>query len=330
MAPGARAFCVVGRATDVGLFRRTQQPLTWAVVTSSPKGEAGAQWGDTWFAADLVDALTRAGQQAKVVHRGGAESAARESDDVVVVLRGLRRVTPRRPVAGGATWMLWVISHPEMVEPDEPAQYDAVFAASANWPVANTFGVPVEPLLQATNPRRFSPDAAPADSGADVLFAGSTRGEYRPVVRACVEAGIDLTLYGVGWGEYLDERLIAGEFLPNDLLPVAYAGAGVVLNDHWHDMASSGFLSNRLFDAVASGTRVLSDRAAGLETVFGDAVRTYGHPADIADILREPRDQAFASRSTRLAEARRIAQEHSFDARAARLIERARELRGRR
>ena len=300
--------------------------MRWSVVVSSPKGEAGEQWGDTWFARDLVDALQRAGEEARVVSRGGAGAEAREQDDVVVVLRGLRRVVPRR---GNATWLLWVISHPELVEADEPAQYDGVFAASAHWSRAQSeeFGVPVTPLLQATNPRRFRPDAAAPDSGDRLLFVGSTRGEYRPAVRAAVEAGLDLAVHGVGWEEFLPPERIRGTFLANPDLPAAYASAGVVLNDHWPDMAAQGFLSNRLFDATACGARVLSDEAVGLTDVFGDTVLTYSDPTRLVEALSGDLDDSFPDRARRLALAERVAVEHSFDARAGVLIERARELR---
>jgi len=300
--------------------------MSWSVVVASPKGEAGAQWGDTWFAADLVDALKRLGQDAKVVYRNGASSEARETDDVVVVLRGLRRVVPRR---GKATWLLWIISHPELVESDEPAQYDAVFAASAHWQRGESeeFGVPVTPLLQATNPHRFGPSAAEPDTGDPVLFVGSTRGEFRPAVRGALAGGIDVSVYGVGWEKFLSADQIRGEFLANDLLPAAYASAGVVLNDHWRDMADEGFLSNRLFDAAACGSRLLSDPAVGLDEVFGSGIRTYGSGGELVSILSEPRDEAFPDREERLALAARIARDHSFDARAGVLVERARELR---
>jgi O-antigen biosynthesis protein len=311
------------------LRRRGAQPMRWSVVISAPKGDAGTQWGDTWFASDLVEALQRAGEDARVVFRGGATVEAREYDDVVLVLRGLRRFVPRR---GGATWMLWVISHPELVESDEPAQYDAVFAASHHWRRAQSdeFGVPVTPLLQATNPERFRPDAAEPDTGEPVLFAGSTRGEFRPAVRAAVAAGIDVSVYGVGWEEFLPPERIRGEFIANDRLPAAYASAGVVLNDHWTDMANDGFLSNRLFDVAACGSRLLTDPATGLHDVFGDAVRTYGDQAELAAALTGDRDVVFPDRSARLELAERVRREHSFDARAAVLIERARRLRGRR
>jgi hypothetical protein len=301
--------------------------MTWSVVVAAPKGVAGEQWGDTWFAADLVDALTRAGQSARVVYRGGATVEAREYDDVVVVLRGLRRFAPRR---GNATWMLWVISHPELVETDEPAQYDAVFAASEHWArgQSDEFGVPVTPLLQATNPHRFRPDAAEPDSGDDLLFVGSTRDEYRPAVRLAVEAGLDVSVYGVGWEKYLAPDQIRGEFIANSDLPGAYAGAGVVLNDHWQDMAAEGFLSNRLFDAAACGSRILTDAATGLADVFGDGVRTYTDGPTLVAALSGDRDASFPDRQARLDLAARVSRDHSFDARAAVLIERAQELRG--
>lgn len=299
-------------------FRRSQR-LKWAVVVASPSGEAGDQWGDTWFGRDLVDALNRQDQNARLVYRGGANTEARDKDDVVLVLRGLRRVTPRR---AGNTWLLWVISHPELVDDSEIAEYDETFAASATWKQGK-----VSSLLQATNPQRFTPAAGTADSGERYLFVGSTRGEYRPIVRDAIAAGIPLGVYGVGWSDFISAEFIRGEFMPNDRLPAAYASAGVVLNDHWREMADEGFLSNRLFDAVASGARVISDQAAGLEQVFGDAVVTYSSPESLREILHAPLEVSFTDQASRLAYAARIATEHSFDARAAELIVAAKRIR---
>jgi spore maturation protein CgeB len=92
-------------------------------------------------------------------------------------------------------------------------------------------------------------------------------------------------------------------------------------------MAQEGFLSNRLFDATATGARVLSDQATGLNEVFGDVVTTYSTSEELVQRLEADRSTAFADRETRLALAQKVAREHSFDARAAVLIERARLLR---
>jgi O-antigen biosynthesis protein len=290
----------------------------WSVVVAAPPGEAAEQWGDTWFARDVVAALERAGQRAKVVFRKGAETEKRDDDDVVLVLRGLRRVRPR---PGDTSWLLWIISHPELVEADEPAEYDAVFAASQHWPADDRFGVPITPLLQATDPLRFNPQAAPADSGSQLLFAGSTRGTFRPMVRDALAIGAPIDVYGVGWSELIDEQWIRGEFIPNPELPAAYAAAHVVLNDHWPEMAEAGFLSNRLFDAVATGTRVISDRAVGLTEVFGDSVRVVHDSAELQAVLAGNQDAIVGDARTRMRGAADIAREHNFDRRVEVLIE---------
>ena len=283
------------------------KPLRWTIVTSAPKGEAGEQWGDTWFARDLAEALQDLGQDAHVVARTGANAPAREHDDVILVLRGLRRVVPqRRP---GQIWLLWVISHPELIESGELAEFDAVFAASEHWKPTTA----ITPLLQATNPRRFHPMNTAA--GEEVLFVGSTRGEFRPMVRDAIDAGLPIGVYGVGWETYIDPAFIRGTFLPNVDLPQAYASAGVVLNDHWVEMAESGFLSNRLFDAVAAGAHVVSDPVLGLTDVFDDAVSIASSAAELRAVIENPPTR------DRKADAERIAAEHSFTARARVLIE---------
>ena len=296
-------------------FWRRKKALQWTIVTAAPKGEAGQLWGDTHFAHDLADALTSLDQRVRVVPRARAHAPARADDDVVVVLRGLHRVTP---VPGNATWLLWVISHPELIESGEIEQFDLTFAASETWQRGR-----VIPLLQATNPSRFSPDLDAHRNG--VLFVGNTRGEFRPVVRDAIEAGIPVEVYGHGWEEYLDSQHVRGESLSNAELPAAYRNAAVVLNDHWADMAREGFLSNRLFDAVASGAPVVSDPAAGLSDVFGDCVSVYHSSEE----LRAAIDRALArSAAERLACAERIAQEHSFLQRAQVMVDHVNSLRG--
>lgn len=300
----------------IGPLRRLlgRTPRRWTIVTSAPKGERADQWGDTWFARDLAAALNQLGQQAKVVSRAGANTEARDRDDVVVVLRGLRAITPRPQ--SRATWLLWIISHPHDVSTEEVRGYDAVFAASAHWSRSHDLGA--RPLLQATNPARFVPGQA-RPSGPPV-FVGSTRGEFRPIVRDCRRAGLGVEVYGVGWEAFLPPHDIAGTFVANVDLPRVYAAAPVVLNDHWADMAAEGFLSNRLFDAVACGARVLSDRAVGLEEVFGDAVRTYRDADELPGLLTGDLDAVFGSPAQRRAAAERIARDHSFEARARQLI----------
>ena len=294
------------------------RPLRWAIRIAAHAGPRGDDWGDTFFASDLAAALRRLGQEVVVDRRDAYDRETSYLDDVTVTIRGLDRVVP----APDAVNLLWVISHPDLVTPEEMSAYDAVFAASTPWArsMSDAHGITVEPLLQATDPARFHPVTGGPD-GSDVLFVGNYR-ENRPVVADAVAAGIDLAIYGKGWRAAGLGAHVVGDHLPNDELGAAYASAGVVLCDHWIDMAREGFAANRLFDAVASGTRVVSDAVAGLDEVFGPLVRVYQDAEDLARIVGPDRAESFLPDDLRHEQARRFGAAHSFDERARVLLER--------
>ncbi|WP_116947292.1 glycosyltransferase family protein [Jiangella endophytica] len=97
---------------------------------------------------------------------------------------------------------------------------------------------------------------------------------------SAIQAGVDLHVYGQNWRDEIPARYLRGEYLDNDAAGAAYERARVVLNDHWADMREHGFVSNRVFDAVAAGGRVVSDSIEGLAELFGPAVRTYSSPEE--------------------------------------------------
>jgi len=97
----------------------------------------------------------------------------------------------------------------------------------------------------------------------------------------------------------------------------------VVLNDHWDDMRAAGFLSNRLFDVVASTGRAVSDRVEGLTEVFGDAVRSFGTPDELHELLLADPGELFGDEDSRAAAAADVLTHHTFDARARRLFDAA-------
>ncbi|QIG42338.1 glycosyltransferase [Nocardioides anomalus] len=288
--------------------------LRWTIDTAATAGAAGETWGDLHFARSLAAALERRGQHVAVDPAPARERWSRELDDVVLVLRGLDRVVPRP----GPRHVLWVISHPEDVAAEEAAAYDLVRAASLSWSRTRSaeWGLPVEPLLQCTDVALFHPQRAEPDSGAPVLFVGNRRGAARPALDGALAAGVEVTVYGSGWRP----MPVAGTQVPNADLGALYAAAGVVLNDHWSDMRREGFLSNRLFDAAACAARVLSDDVPGIAEVFGTQVRTFTDPSEIGPLLAEA-PQGWPAYDERLRLAERVAQEHSFDARAAELLD---------
>ena len=296
--------------------------LRWTIDTAATAGWWGEAWGDTHFANSLAAALRRLGQHVAVDRSSARGRASRRYDEVVLVLRGLDRVEP----VDGPVNLLWVISHPDDVTAAEAAGFDAVFAASEPWAVqqSRAWGVPIEPLLQCVDATAFAPATVPADETGRVVFVGNARrGLRRPVVEAALRAGRPIDLYGTGWDEQgVGDRVIATQ-VANDRVGALYASARVVLNDHWEDMARHGFISNRLFDAVACGARVLSDPVAGASELFDGCARFASSPAEVESLLNQPED-AWPDAHHRLAVAERIRREHSFDQRARRLLDHVR------
>ena len=146
---------------------------------------------------------------------------------------------------------------------------------------------------------------------------------------AAIETGTPLTVIGTGWDEWLPagDVAVTADRVANEELPALYASAGLVLNDHWEDMRVEGFVSNRIFDVLATGARLLTDEVAGLAEVLGDGLTTWSDVAEFGHLAADPLEQHYPDAEARLALAERVVAEHSFDARAATLLETALSLR---
>lgn len=292
--------------------------LRWALDIASPAAPRGDRWGDTHFARSLADALERRGQQVSVDRQDARHRDSRDHDDVLLVLRGLDHVRPRP----GLLNLEWIISHPDMITPQEVASFDQVYAASLSWSarMSAEWGVPIEPLLQCTDVRWFHPDRAEPDSGPEVLFVGNSRGVYRYAVRTALAIGAPLTLHGNDWTEFVPRALIASNGVANEEVGALYAAAGIVLNDHHLDMRRDSFPSNRLFDAAACGARVASDVVEGLQEIFEGLVQPFRDEAELARLINERRE-VFPDDEQRRKIAAKVVAEHSFDRRAETLVD---------
>ncbi|RHW27862.1 hypothetical protein D0Z08_06105 [Nocardioides immobilis] len=289
----------------------------WTIDTSVTGGPWGATWGDAYFARSLAGALEGLGQHVTVDSRDSRSRRSRELDDVVLVLRGRDQVTAgRRP-----GHVMWVISHPDDVTAEEVDGYELVFAASESWAATKSgqWGRPVIPLLQCTDPEHFRPSVTGPSDDVPLLFVGNARGRPRPVISAALSAGLEPAIVGDGWEGLVPEHLVVAAHVNNAELGALYASAGVVLNDHWADMRREGFVANRIFDAVASGTRVVSD-VVPADPIVASAVRVWRTPDELRSLVVERADR-FPSRQERQEVARHVLAAHSFEARARTLVD---------
>ena len=285
--------------------------LGFAIKIAAPEEEKDA-WGDWHFAESLAAAIRRLGHDVHVDFRNQWTGRALSDEDVAISLRGLIPYEPRP----GQLALLWNISHPDQVPYEEYDRYWAVYVASDSYAALLDHLVrpPVNALLQATDPERFHPLDAP-EPGPDLLFVGNSRGVERAIVHWAIEADRAPAIYGGGWEGLVPPDLVKGANIDNRALGAFYAGAGAVLNDHWPSMAAFGLLSNRLFDVVAAGGKAISDPVPSIGRVFGSAVTEVDGP----DALRAAADRLKGKKGPRAA-AEHVIAEHSFDARARRIV----------
>ncbi len=292
--------------------------LRIVLTIAAPSARVAPRWGDWHLAEGLARALRRKGH---VVHVQALDEVDASDDlsDVHVVLRGAAPVARR----GASRRVLWVISHPEAVASEECDEADLVLVASEVFArdLRTRTSTPVEVLLQATDATRFAPQQPDPRHAHAVAAVAMTRHVFRPSVRLALEAGLRPAIYGGGWEEFVDRQLVVARFVPNHRLPTVYSSIGVLLNDHWDSMRGWGFVSNRLFDGLACGTPIVSDRLPELERLFGDAVATYDSADDLRTAVDAALDDPVAARRRAEAGRAEVVAHHTFSQRADELVE---------
>lgn len=263
-------------------------------------------WGDYWVKRDLGVEFERLGF-----------TVVEDSPDLVLHLFG---APPRLEPPPRIAKVVWLYSHPDLVTPDNLKAFDLIFCSSKAFVSklkAMRYGrIEVLPPLTAKQPV-----SVPVIHS--VIFLGNAR-KSRPDGRAAVrDIGLcrrDFKVWGARWERHLPAANIGGEYWDYDRLGELYASALTTLNDHHRDMAREGFVSNKVFDILASGGFVISDRNMGLDDIFGRAAPQYETVEELSSLvdfyLTHPRE-----REELMFEGRKIALAHSYGEWARRLVE---------
>jgi GT2 family glycosyltransferase/spore maturation protein CgeB len=252
--------------------------LRIAIKCPAPAKAEVAWWGDWHLATGLRRALKRMGHSVRI-DLLNEWSNPNPCDDAVIVLRGLSAYAPDPRHIN----ILWILSHPDSVSIEECTAYDQVFSASSRHCAhLRTLGIDAQVLLQCADTDLMQPKTPDPSRAHQCLMVANSRGARRRIVADMQEIGRPLAIFGRGWHGLVRDDLIRGELVPHADLPAYYSSAGVVLNDHWPDMARWGFISNRIFDAAACGAYIVSDVVEGLDEVFGDQVKSYRTLAELS------------------------------------------------
>lgn len=238
-------------------------------------------WGDFHYAVALAKALHRKGNYVRVDLLAHWYEDIRPLD-TNIVLRGLSPFRISGSTLTECVNIMWAISHPSKITPEERSKYDHVFSAGIM--------LGAELLMQASDPERFNLSVKSGTPLDRPLFVGNARKGTRPVVEDCYRAGIPIHIIGAGWDDTRYRNWLIRPRISNEELPSWYAAAPIVLNDHEQDMQQHSFLSNRAFDSLSVGTPVCQPfMAQWLNDLFGQGLRQYTSLWELSNILRTVR-----------------------------------------
>ena len=295
----------------------------WVIKCPAPEGEKKVRWGDYAYAVALKRYLDRMGMYTIIdLHE---DWDCEVNADVVLVLRGREFYRPDRRNSK-CTYIMWNISHPEMVTEEEYKLYDIICVGSLHYAkeLQQKLDIPVYPLLQCTDTELFYPDTeAEKNRGGDYLFIGNSRGVARPCVLWAAREKLPLKIWGAGWKAMLgpDKTMVQEVFIENSQIQALYRSARVTLNDHWKDMLDYQFVNNRIFDALACGLPVISDCCDELREIFPDAVLYYSNKEEFDQCVKEIETHYDEVKARVDAQWPMIKEKYSFEARARELVE---------
>jgi GT2 family glycosyltransferase/spore maturation protein CgeB len=249
------------------------------------RDDPAAGQGDWYPAHELGDALIAIGWRVTYLERW-RDRWYRPPPSIDVVISLLDALDTRR-LPDGVVTVAWVrgwtdrwLGHPWF------EQYDIVLASShASKELIDTRTAHLARLMPlATDPRRFHPRESDAAPSVDIVFAGNHGGHERGVhaiLPTLVAQGRSVAVYGTGWNSVPDVATMARGSLRYDELPSAYADAAIVLDDTAGPTLPDGAVSSRVFDALATGTLVVTDNVVGAREVFGDLLPASADPAGV-------------------------------------------------
>lgn len=295
---------------DVRILRLRQarvsgQPIRLRIISPSDAEKdlySQLQWSDYWIKYELIKALGQLPDLCLTDYQPHA----------VLHLFGFpAQLDPRIYTMG------WIYGHPDMLTDLELLHYDHLFCYSSLFQKElQRRGYSSELMIGATGklPATVQKARYPA------TFVGNARagGGSRPAVDALLESGEDFRVWGKGWEGKLSRKNLAGSYFDYAQLNELYASSEFVLNDHHPDMARWGFVSFRIYDALASGGFVVSDRNPGIKEIFSDTVPQFSGGQELREILTYFR--AHPQEKERLRkQGMRIALSHAWESRAAQI-----------
>lgn len=286
-----------------------------AIMMPVPKYIEAESWGDYHFGVALKKQFERNGFSVEM--RILPEWDMPFDGKYVLVLRGLSVYKPKKQHIN----IMWNISHPDDIAAEEYNAYDMVYVSSEKWAkhLSKELKTNVDVLMQCTDEEVFYP-TEDNEHKYQLLFVGNSRKIYRKIIKDLLPTKYDLAIFGTNWNQYVDSSYIKGENIPNKELSKAYSSCDILLNDHWDDMREKGFVSNRIYDGLASGTFIITDEIEDLDDDLKECVAFYKNKGDLAEKISYYMENPEIRKAMSKKGMQIVREKHTFKNRAEKII----------
>ncbi|MBQ2259892.1 MAG: glycosyltransferase [Loktanella sp.] len=315
---GVHNFCRLCDLPAVADLAGLAQDMRLLVIkTCTPDAATKPDFGDHHFAVGLARGFEQLGWRTRIDARD-AWAIPPEPSQLDLVLRGHGFYAPH----AGTTCLMWYIYPGKPpVTPQELDSMAHVFASSrlvAQRLATNRGAGRFSFLPQAVDPEvMYPPEAAAQRSG--IVFVANNHfghGQMRPMAALASETGTDLQIWGYKWEDTPVASAVMATSLANNKVGATYRAAAIVLCDHNRLMAQKGYLSNRVYDALACGAAVICDPVQDMPDEFRPYVTCVATADEFAAAVQKISAETPAFKDQRRRFALEVMENHSFVARA--------------
>lgn len=302
------------------------KPLKIAFIVT--ENGTGASAGDYFTALEFGESLKKFGCEICFLSRKGSNYWYEIDNDVDVLISLLDIYDPRRirsrnksliKIAWPRNWFDRWISNPGF------SSYDIVLAPSkisCDYIRKNTG---IEPFLMplATNSTRFNEQTECfKEYLCDYCFTGSFWKYPRDIEEILDPDSMPYAfkLYGKNWENNDKFKKYYQGFISYTDLPRVYASTKIVVDDANNATKKYGSVNSRIYDAIASGTLVVTNGVLGVKEMFNDELPVYNNKKELNHLIEYYMSNEDERRSKVDELQRLILEKHTYDNRARTLI----------
>lgn len=269
----------------------SENPLHFTFITMETGDNAAV--GDYFIAMELASELKKRGFGVDFKSKNSPDAFEINSTDVVISLINSYDINKIKCTNPLLIKIAWILNWPEYwVDKKYFESYDIILTSnskSLHYIDEHTGYLPIL-FPQATNPDRFNPEISKSEEySSDYTFVGNDWHDEREITKILgpINTSYKFNLYGKTWSKYPQFEKYYQGYVPYTKLPQLYASTKIVLDDATDLTSTPSSVNGRVFDALATGTLVITNGEIGVRELFNNKLPVFKDKESLTALLEE-------------------------------------------